>query len=474
VQATAFGTKHALIGPWQTASLVVSALIASATLVAGGAAIVLHMQPADEHVLAPAGVLLLLSSAGQARILYAAYRSRRAAYNRLATIDFWRWMLVVGSMAYLGALAIGPVDHIAWAWLAAVAIGYTLLLLLPFAAAPSMRDGRPSWLPARFGRRVAWLMPALVLVAVVAEGGLRLYRFTHVYDSASATANDNDKGGAPPAVQRLAAGPFRVAVASSCGGFDSADYLARVQQRLPGLEIVPIELAQPRSAHLADVAAKASAEKADLLLAVLPVCEAAPRMDRRRSLFNWRDLELGAALGSMLGASSAVSQPEVQTVQVSAGDDFESFLDRLAPKMAACRAPQDERMRAHWQQTFESFEALMAACRERQLPLALVLVPGPFQVNPKLAETLARRQGMAGQVDLDLPQRKWAGFAEPRELPFVDLLPTLRLCAQSAYQRNAEAWNDTGNAAAAAAISGWLESRYGHQLSGAAQLTKAP
>jgi hypothetical protein len=158
-----------------------------------------------------------------------------------------------------------------------------------------------------------------------------------------------------------------------------------------------------------------------------------------------------------------------------ARDSFESFLERLGPQLAACRAPQDEAMRSSRQQAFSSLDRMLADCHARRLPVALVLVPGQFQVNPMLAETLARRHGYeSGQLDLELPQRQWAGFAEPRKVPLVDLLPALRLCHQSAYQRNAQAWNDTGNAAAAAAIGGWLESRYGRQLSVAAQLTSSP
>jgi hypothetical protein len=55
----------------------------------------------------------------------------------------------------------------------------------------------------------------------------------------------------------------------------------------------------------------------------------------------------------------------------------------------------------------------------------------------------------------------------------IDLLPALRTCSDSPYERNAGTWNDKGHAAAATAIGGWLESRYGRQVATAAQLTSS-
>jgi len=132
-------------------------------------------------------------------------------------------------------------------------------------------------------------------------------------------------------------------------------------------------------------------------------------------------------------------------------------------------------MRARWQATLAHLDRLLENCQRQQMPLALVLVPGEFQVNRGLCVTLARRMGCpAEQFDVDLPQRRLAGFADHRKLPLVDLLPYLRLCRQSPYEPNATAWNEQGHAVAASAIGGWLVSRYGSQLASAAQLSSAP
>jgi hypothetical protein len=102
----------------------------------------------------------------------------------------------------------------------------------------------------------------------------------------------------------------------------------------------------------------------------------------------------------------------------------------------------------------------------------LVLVPGEFQVNRTLCDMLVRRLGCTSeQFDVELPQRRLAGFAEGRQLPVLDLLPHLRLARQSLYRPNATAWNEQGSVAAASAIGGWLQSRYGGELELAAQLS---
>jgi hypothetical protein len=102
-----------------------------------------------------------------------------------------------------------------------------------------------------------------------------------------------------------------------------------------------------------------------------------------------------------------------------------------------------------------------------------VIVPAEFQVNPALCATLLRRHGLsADRFDVELPQRRLAGFAEDRNLPIIDLLPHLRLCGRSVYRRNTTLLSEEGNSAAALAIGGWLQSRYGGQL--AAQLSQKP
>jgi hypothetical protein len=69
------------------------------------------------------------------------------------------------------------------------------------------------------------------------------------------------------------------------------------------------------------------------------------------------------------------------------------------------------------------------------------------------------------QVDVELPQRRIAGYAGQREVPVLDLLPQLRLSRQAMYTRNQMTLSERGNIEAAEAIGGWLESRFGGQIS---------
>jgi hypothetical protein len=433
-------------------------------------------------------VVLILAAAVQVRLLAKAWQSHTLAVlcAGLVTVTFWRWLFVLGVAAYVAALSIGPVPRIGWAWLTAIAACYTLLLWL--TAQSRVLESWRNWSRGRLGRRVTILASCSIVLLIAVEGGLRINRLAGHHgwyrqvgpraERAPAAGSRHETEIPTPTsanAQRLPSGPFRVAVAAAHDELETAygnGYLARVKQMFPGLEIVPMSLDRPWDRHSAgDLAARSSQAKVDLLLVMVPVCQDVPRAACAKSWFDWRAFELAETL---LGRQPSEETPR-RGVRPAAGDDFEAFLDRLGPQLASCRAPQGEAMRLQWQQTFASLDRTLTDCRDLKLPVALVLVPGQFQVDPMLADTLARRHGYAsGQLDLELPQRKWAGFAEPRKVPLVDLLGPLRLCRQSAYERNTQTWNEAGNATAAAAIGGWLESRYGRQLSLAAQLTSSP
>jgi hypothetical protein len=201
---------------------------------------------------------------------------------------------------------------------------------------------------------------------------------------------------------------------------------------------------------------------------MLSVCEDITRAAPESSWFDWRQFELAQLVGAETPGAGASPGQQVAT-------DFESFCGILAPQLAACRTPIDDNMHERWQQTFDAVDNLVAACRASDVAVALVLVPGEFQVNRSLCDTLARRAGYTTeQVDVELPQRKLTSFAANRRLPLIDLLPQLRLCGQSPYERHAATWSDAGHTAAATAIGGWLEGRFGQQLGISTRLTSTP
>lgn len=77
--------------------------------------------------------------------------------------------------------------------------------------------------------------------------------------------------------------------------------------------------------------------------------------------------------------------------------------------------PQDPRVRAAWDATLENVRAMAALCRERDLPLLVVLFPYTAQLE---------------DARLDAPQRVLADFCAAEELPLLDLLPPLRAAAE--------------------------------------------
>jgi hypothetical protein len=370
--------------------------------------------------------------------------------------------------------------------LAAVAAWYTLLLL-PLTTRPRVSRWWHESSRERVARRLGELLFASALLVIAAEASLQTWKIArqHGWLAGRSGSSSFEEGLDVAALVRgaqdghrprppLRAGPLRVAVltdrpAASLGS--PGGYLARVEHSLPGVKIVPVRLDKPWSSQPAgELAEQLSAVRADLVLAMLSVCEDVTRDVPQRSWFDWRQFELARLVQASSGPSTSVA-PGFS----AAPTDFESLCRTLAPQLAACRTPIDESMRGRWRQTLGALDDLVADCRQRDLPVAVVLVPGEFQVNGALCDTLARRSGYkAEQVDVELPQRKLACFAAKRQLPLIDLLPSLRLCGQPPYERNALEWNDAGHSAAAGAIGGWLESRYGPQLSVDAQLTSAP
>ena len=463
----------------------------SAVTFAGGmACLVVHLGSDEvEHILAPAAAMMFVSGLVQLRLTLSAWRERHAVRPNTPPLHlrFWQSLVVGAFAAYLAALAVGPVPYIGCAWAATIVVWYTLLLL-PLAAAPRALEKWRQWSQGRAARRLNWLVCATILLALCGEFGLRMQRIAAQLDWSTAapsgtneTSIDSVSGGSTPdlaagRMSRLDADHFRVAVLGDEAVLGSAKrdgYLERLQQQFSGLKIVPITMPRPWSRRgEQELNARLVACQPDLLLTVLSVCEDLERPAPSTNWFDWRQLELMQRFAGPSNKSDADSGPRQQAVALG---DFESFLQALAPQLLACRTPIDSGMRARWQQTFGSLDSLLKTCRKQGIPTALVLVPGEFQVNRTLCETLVRRAGgTSEQFDVELPQRRWSGFAEHRNLPVLDLLPHLRLCGKSPYERNATTWNEQGDTTAAAAIGGWLQSRYRGQLALAAQLSSAP
>mgnify|MGYP006969345302 CR=1 FL=1 len=439
----------------------------------------------SEHVLVPAAIVLIACVLIQGRVAWEQWAARRASANAVdwANGRFLGRLVIGVFLAYAAATIVGPVPRVDVAFLTAAVAWYTVLV----AASTGMVPRVAGWLPPTHGflpRGLGRIIVASIILVVAAEACLQGYKrittsellatmaVSPTVESAGAPALAAGRDVVDERVSQLAVGPLRVAVLSdelpTRGAAESA-YLDRVERELPGVRIVSVESHQPWTRHAAgEITEQLVATRTDLALIVLSVCDDLTREVPAASWFDWRQFELARALG----ASSAA--PETRTTAVEPADDLESFCETIGPQLAACRTPIDDKMRKRWARTYRRVDRLVAQCRAADLAVAVVLVPGEFQVNGQLCDTLARRNGYTQkQLDVDLPQRKFACYAADRKLPLIDLLPSLRLCQQSPYQRHTEAFNEQGHEAAAQVVGGWIQSRYSHQLSLSARLTKA-
>ncbi len=428
---------------------------------------------------APAAVALLISAAFNVRLCVVSWRRGQleALARTLFRPAFWLHLTLGALAGYVAALGAGHVAGIGWAWLASVSL-WQSLLLLPLAAPPKVVDGWRRWVQDRTPRSLNWLVYAAVLLLLTGEAALRAHRFAAGegwIDGRPAAGNLAATAGEPAEqafgipLARPGAGRLRVAVVGGTGsnGHASGGLTDGVRDAMPGLELsflaTRLDDANLSAARLAD---EIERSESDLVLAVLPVCQDLAREPVQLGYFDWRQFELALFL-------AGEQPPEPAAAPPARHRDFEAFLNHLAPQLAACRTPIDDVTHTRWQRTYASLDRVIKGCRQVQVPLALVIVPGEFQVDPALAKTLLRRNGLSTeQFDAELPQRRLAGFAESRGLPTIDLLPHLRLCRQSVYERHTTALNEHGNRAAVSAIGGWLQSRYGQHLT--AQLSKAP
>jgi hypothetical protein len=325
-----------------------------------------------------------------------------------------------------------------------------------------LKDWR-KWTDSRTTRRGSGIIYASIVLLLVGEAGLRVRRVVSDLEWFDA---EPSQALAPfdMRVAHLTPGQMRVAVVGDNGTGEQA-YLTELNKALPGLEIVTLAgtLTRPHEAN--ELSAQIAACDADLVLAVLPVCEGLAQPTETRGCFDYRHSELATLL-------FGEPEPQVDVDRGAPAADLESHLRGLAPQLSACRTPLNDTMRDRWQQVLASLDEVIDGCQAARIPMALVVVPAEFQVNPRVCTTLLRRYGVAAErFDVELPQRRLAGYAAERDVPLVDLLPHLRLCRQSAYQRHATALSEAGNTATATAIGGWLESRFAGQL--APQISRA-
>jgi hypothetical protein len=133
-----------------------------------------------------------------------------------------------------------------------------------------------------------------------------------------------------------------------------------------------------------------------------------------------------------------------------------TFREVEARRLEVCLRTVPGALEKKWRRVLTHLEYLATDCRRREVPLAVVLIPDEFQVNPAvLGEALEERKLSSRELDLELPQRRLAGFFRERGVRCLDLLPIFRGVPDTYALRDTH-WNVRGNRLAAREIARWL------------------
>lgn len=133
-----------------------------------------------------------------------------------------------------------------------------------------------------------------------------------------------------------------------------------------------------------------------------------------------------------------------------------TFREVEARRLEVCIQPPPARIDKRWRRALAYLDRIVQQCRQRRVPVAFVLIPDEFQVNPVVLQAAQEDSGIDPEkVDLDLPQRRLREFCVMRGVPCLDLRPVLAAVPETYAPRDTH-WNVRGNHLAAAAIAAWL------------------
>ena len=140
----------------------------------------------------------------------------------------------------------------------------------------------------------------------------------------------------------------------------------------------------------------------------------------------------------------------------------ERYLESVRRELAFFREDGSSKVARAWFDSLASLAQIAALCRERGVPLAVVVSPSHPQVSRALLEEGARSAGIdpAG-LDVAVPQRRLLEFFAERGVPVLDLLPAFARAARERdaggfYLNNDTHWSVSGNEIAAREIARFL------------------
>ena len=140
----------------------------------------------------------------------------------------------------------------------------------------------------------------------------------------------------------------------------------------------------------------------------------------------------------------------------------ERYLETVRREIAFFSEDGSSKIARAWYDSLAGLAQIALLCRERGVPLAVVLSPSHPQVSRAVLEEGARSAGIdpAG-LDVALPQRRLAAFFAERGVPALDLLPAFERAARERdpdgfYLINDTHWSVSGNEIAAHEIARFI------------------
>jgi len=134
------------------------------------------------------------------------------------------------------------------------------------------------------------------------------------------------------------------------------------------------------------------------------------------------------------------------------------YLESVRRELAFFREDASTAVARAWFDSLAGLAQIIALCREREVPIAVVLSPSHVQVSRALLEEGARSAGInAAELDVAIPQRRLTAFLAARGVPVLDLLPAFARAAREHdpdgfYLNNDTHWSVAGNEIAAQAV----------------------
>ncbi len=140
----------------------------------------------------------------------------------------------------------------------------------------------------------------------------------------------------------------------------------------------------------------------------------------------------------------------------------ERYLATVRRELAFFREPGGAAVARAWFDSLTGLARIIALCRDRGVPLAVVVSPSHPQVSRALLAEGARRAGLEpAALDVAIPQRRLSAFFAERGVPMLDLLPAFEHAARERdpddfYLRNDTHWSVPGNEIAARELARFL------------------